>query len=68
MRLTGQVLSMGVAMLIFAVFLGPTVVKAAPPELLVKGTRTAFGLFALLCAVGVFPSLARGKVQRLSEP
>jgi MFS family permease len=73
MRLTGQVLSMGVAMLIFAVFLGPTAVKAAPPDLLVKGTRTAFGLFALLCAAGVFPSLARGKVRpsvpvRPSEP
>jgi EmrB/QacA subfamily drug resistance transporter len=68
MRLTGQVLAMGVAMLIFAVYLGPTVVKSAPPELLVKGTRTAFGLFALLCAVGVFPSLARGKVQRPSKP
>jgi len=67
MRLTGQVLAMGVAMLIFAVYLGPTVVKAAPPDLLVKGTRTAFAFFALLCAVGVVPSLARGKVQRFSE-
>jgi len=63
MRLSGQAFSMGVAMLIFAVYLGPAVVKAAPPDLLVKGTRTAFALFGLLCAVGVLPSLARGKVR-----
>jgi EmrB/QacA subfamily drug resistance transporter len=68
MRLSGQAFSMGVAMLIFGVLLGNTPVKGAPPQLLVAGTRTVLALFALLCAVGVLPSLARGKVQRPSEP
>jgi EmrB/QacA subfamily drug resistance transporter len=63
MRLTGQVFSMGIAMLIFAAYLGATPVKGAPPHLLVAGTRTALALFAALCAVGVLPSLARGRVR-----
>jgi hypothetical protein len=54
---------MGIAMLIFGVLLGSTPVKGAPPHLLVDGTRTALGFFAVLCAVGVLPSLARGKVR-----
>ena len=67
MRLTGQVFSMGVAMLIFAAFLGATPVKGAPPHLLVDGTRTALALFAALCAIGVLPSLARGKVRERND-
>lgn len=63
MRLTGQVFSMGVAMLIFEVLLGATPVKGAPPHLLVAGTRTALTFFAVLCALGVAPSLARGKIR-----
>jgi EmrB/QacA subfamily drug resistance transporter len=63
MRLTGQVFSMGIAMLIFAAYLGPVPAQGAPPLLLVAGTRTALGLFAALCAVGVLPSLARGRVR-----
>jgi EmrB/QacA subfamily drug resistance transporter len=63
MRLTGQVCSMGVAMLVFGMLLGNTPVMGAPAHLLVAGTRTALGLFAALCAVGVLPSLARGKVR-----
>ena len=63
MRLSGQAFSMGVAMLIFGVLLGNTPVKGAPPHLIVAGTRTVLALFAALCAVGVLPSLARGKVR-----
>ena len=67
MRLTGQVFSMGIAMLVFAAFLGATPVKGAPPHLLVDGTRTALALFAALCAIGVLPSLARGKVRERND-
>jgi len=63
MRLTGQVFSMGVAMLIFGMLLGSTPVKGAPPHLLVAGTRMALAAFAALCAVGMLPSLARGRVR-----
>ena len=63
MRLSGQAFSMGVAMLIFGMLLGSIPVKGAPPHLIVAGTRTVLALFAALCAVGVLPSLARGKVR-----
>jgi EmrB/QacA subfamily drug resistance transporter len=64
MRLTGQTFSMGIAMLIFALILGR--VQIAPenyPQFL-RSTRIAFLLFTVLCGLGVFASLARGKVRQ----
>jgi EmrB/QacA subfamily drug resistance transporter len=61
MRLVGQMLSMGVASLVLALFAGP---EAAGPERepgFVTGMRVAFALYALLCVGGVFASLARGR-------
>jgi EmrB/QacA subfamily drug resistance transporter len=63
MRLTGQMLSMGAAMLIFALFLGKT---AITPEVFPKylaALKTAFVLFGALCAAGLFASLARGNIK-----
>ncbi len=63
MRLVGQMFSMGIAMLIFAVVIGK--VKITPdkyPAFLVA-MRVAFTVFALFCFVGIFASLARGKVR-----
>jgi EmrB/QacA subfamily drug resistance transporter len=64
MRLTGQVFSMALAMLILSVRLGHVAAAAAPPEALVAALRIALAVFAGLCAVGVLPSLARGKVRQ----
>lgn len=63
MRLTGQVFSMALAMLILSVRLGHVAAAQAPPAALVGALRTALALFAALCALGVFPSLARGTVR-----
>ena len=63
MRLVGQVLSMVLAMLIFAVRLGPGAISQAPAGELVAAIRLAFVLFAALCAAGVWASLARGRVR-----
>jgi EmrB/QacA subfamily drug resistance transporter len=63
MRLTGQMLSMGVVMILFALHIGR--VKITPeyyPDFL-QSVRTAFVIFSVLCVVGVFASLARGKVR-----
>ncbi len=60
MRMTGQTLSIGVAMLVFGVVIGR--VQITPeyfPELL-QSVRIAFGISAVLCAGGVLASLARG--------
>ncbi|MEN6310907.1 MAG: MFS transporter [Acidobacteriota bacterium] len=61
MRLSGQMLSAGITMMIFSVFLGgnPIVPRLYPRFLF--GVRTAFMLYALLCTAGVFASLARGR-------
>lgn len=63
MRLTGQMLSMAVAMLVLALTLGKaTVTPELYPQFLVSA-RIIFLLLAGLCFGGVFASLARGKVR-----
>lgn len=63
MRLTGQMLSMGIATLIFAVYLGHVQITPANYPLFMKSLRSAFAIFAVLCIAGTFASLARGKVR-----
>jgi EmrB/QacA subfamily drug resistance transporter len=62
MRLTGQVLSMGMAMLIFAVHIGHAQITPEYFPLLLQSTKSAFILFGILCSGGTLASLARGKV------
>ncbi len=63
MRLTGQMLSMGIAMLIFAVFIGRAEITPENYPLFLKSAKTAFVIFSVLCLGGIFASLARGKVR-----
>ena len=60
MRLTGQMLSMGISVLIIALFVGN--VRIGPVELpdFVRALRVAFAVFGSLCVLGVLASLARG--------
>jgi EmrB/QacA subfamily drug resistance transporter len=60
MRLTGQMLSVGLTMMIFALVMGRAPVTPALYPLFLRSTRIAFVFFAALCVVGVFASLARG--------
>ncbi|MDZ7400022.1 MAG: MFS transporter [candidate division KSB1 bacterium] len=63
MRLVGQMFSMGIATVIFAVVIGK--VKITPdkyPAFLVAA-RAAFIIFAVFCFAGIFASLARGSVR-----
>ncbi len=63
MRLTGQMLSMGIATLILALYLGRVQIAPANYPLFMKSMRSAFAVFSLLCLAGTFASLARGKVR-----
>ena len=63
MRLTGQVFSMAAAALIFSIFVGRAKITPEHFAEFLHSVRTAFGLFAGLCVIGVFVSLARGKVR-----
>ena len=60
MRLVGQMLSMGLASLVLAVFVGRETVGGGRGAGFVTGMHVAFAAYALLCVAGVFASLARG--------
>lgn len=64
MRLTGQMLSIGLAMLMFALFVGRVPITAANADLFLVSVRLAFALFAVLCLLGIFASLARGSIRQ----
>jgi len=64
MRLAGQMVSMALASLVFAHIVGRVPIAAAGPEEFLRSLRLAFLLFTVLCALGVFASLARGTLRR----
>ena len=59
MRLTGQSISMGITMMMMAVFVGKTQITAENYMLFMKCLRYTFGIFAILCTLGVYTSMAR---------
>ncbi len=63
MRLTGQMFSLGIAVLIFALTMGGVQITAEYYPLFLTSAKTTFITFAVLCVGGVFASLARGKVR-----
>ncbi|MFB3852409.1 MAG: MFS transporter [Vicinamibacterales bacterium] len=63
MRLLGQMVSMGLAMLVFALLLGDARVSAETQGDFVDAARVAFGMFAALSVVGALASLVRGKTR-----
>jgi hypothetical protein len=63
MRLLGQMFSMGIAMLIFATYLGRAEITPALYPQLLKSIQAAFLIFGFLCIVGIFASLTRGNVR-----
>jgi len=60
MRLVGQMFSMGVAMMIFAVLVGRVQITPANQAAFLRAIRTGFTIFAALCFLGIFASVARG--------
>lgn len=60
MRMMGQMFSMGLAMVIFALFLGSAQAQNADPGILTTSMQVAFAISTALCVVGVFASMARG--------
>lgn len=59
MRLIGQMLSMGVAMLIFSIFIGNVQIVPGNYPALITSIQIVFTIFTILCVVGIFASLAR---------
>ena len=63
MRLIGQMFSMGIVMLLFAVYLGRVQITPEYYSLFVRSGNIAFIIFAVLCFGGIFASLIRGRVR-----
>ena len=63
MRQVGMIFSMGITMLLFAIYIGRVEITPEYYPLFLSSTKTAFIIFTALCSAGIFASLARGKTQ-----
>jgi len=63
MRQVGMVLSMGIAMLMFALYIGRVQITPEYYPLFQQSMKTSFIISAVLSFGGIFASLARGKVR-----
>ena len=63
MRQIGMMFSMGIAMLLFSLYIGRVEITAPYYPLFLKSTRIAFTIFTALCSAGIAASLARGKTR-----
>src|SRR5674476_962382 len=61
MRLLGQMISMGIAMMIFAIFIGHVEITPEYYPQFVLSLHYAFIMFTVFCIIGIFASLVRGK-------
>jgi len=64
MRLCGNMVSMAIALVVFALFLGPEGISPRHYPALLLAIKTSFGIFAALCLGGIFFSLLRGDLRR----
>lgn len=64
MRMTGQMLSMGIVMLLSAVYIGKAQITPECYPMFLKSMRIALSIFTGLCFAGTFASLARGKLRQ----
>jgi len=63
MRQIGMMLSMGIAMVLFSVYIGRVEITPEYYPFFVRSLKIAFVIFAVLCFGGIFASLARGKIR-----
>jgi EmrB/QacA subfamily drug resistance transporter len=63
MRMTGQTLSIGIAMLVFALVVGKVQITPEHYPQFLLSVNIAFAIFSVLCVGGVFSSLRRGNIR-----
>jgi EmrB/QacA subfamily drug resistance transporter len=62
MRMIGQMFSMGIVIVIFALLIGKAEITSQNQTDFVSSIRIAFIIFSVLSFIGVFTSLSRGKI------
>lgn len=63
MRMVGQMISMATALLTFAIMIGRVEIQPRYYGQFVKSLNISFTIFTLLCFLGIFASLARGRLR-----
>jgi len=61
MRLTGQMFSLGIAMLLISLFMGRVQITPEIYPQYIRSLQTTLAVFTALCIGGIFASMARGK-------
>ena len=64
MRLLGQMLSMGLALMVFALMIGNVRITPVQYPALLNSIHTVFLICTVLCFLGIFVSLARGNHEK----
>ena len=59
MRMVGQMMSMGIAMMLISLYIGKQTLNPSTYPGLMSGMRTGFLIFSILSVFGIFASLAR---------
>ncbi|MGD0756924.1 MAG: MFS transporter [Bacteroidales bacterium] len=59
MRMVGQMMSMGIAMMLISLYIGKQTINPATYTGLISAMRTGFLIFSILSVLGIFASLAR---------
>jgi EmrB/QacA subfamily drug resistance transporter len=67
MRLVGQVSSMSFVMMVFSLYLGKVEITPQYYPQFLSSVRVAFAVFSALCILGIFASLARGKLRKVEQ-
>ena len=63
MRLLGQMTSMAITMVVFAIFIGREPISPTNYDQFLRSLRVAFLIFSTLCTVGILFSMLRGEVR-----
>jgi EmrB/QacA subfamily drug resistance transporter len=61
MRMVGQMMSMGIAMMLISVYIGKQTINSETYPGLIAAMRTGFIIFSILSVFGIFASLARNE-------
>ena len=61
MRMAGQMMSMGIAMMLISLYIGKLTINPATYPGLMACMRTGFMIFSILSVLGIFASLARNR-------
>jgi MFS family permease len=67
MRMIGQMMSMGLAMMLISLYIGKQTINPSTYPGLISAMRTGFLIFSILSVFGIFASLARNKKLGLSH-